>query len=193
MKKAVILHGTDGSPSGIPWQGKLKAYFEAKGYEVFFPQLPGCHRPNLARYDEFLQSAGWDFTDNIMVGHSSGATTLLHLLNQDWFPKVRAAVLVGTFLNERKLEGASWYEPGQFKDLFVESFDPEKLATKADTLYFVHGDNDPYCDYEEARDLCERTGGKFITIPDGGHLNASINDAWLSELTEVLDDNKVLQ
>ncbi|MBL8122085.1 alpha/beta hydrolase [Candidatus Saccharibacteria bacterium] len=191
-RQAVILHGTDGTPTGIVWQGNLKKYFEKNGYQVYFPQLPGCHTPNVALYDEFLQQSGWDFTDNIIVGHSSGATTLLHLLGQDWFPRVRAAVLVGTFLNEAKLQGVSWYEPGQFDGLFVEAFDPKKIAQKAAAFYFVHGNDDPYCDYNEAHELCKTLDGTFISIPGGGHLSASGMKADLTELTDILTRDEVL-
>ena len=187
MKRAVILHGTDGTPTGILWQGQLKEYLESKGYEVYFPQLPGCHAPNVATYDKFLQNSGWDFTDNIVVGYSSGATAVLHLLAQEWFPGVCAAVLVGTFLNESKVKGASWYEPGQFDSLFVDDFDPRKIAEKADKLYFVHGDDDPYCDYDEAREFCEKAGGQFMTIHGGGHLSTSTKKPWLPELKDMLE------
>lgn len=192
QKQAAILHGTDGTPTGIPWQGKLKDFLEKEGYEVYFPQLPDCHTPNLALYDEFLKNSGWNFTDNIVVGHSSGATAVLHLLEQDWFPKIRAAVLVGTFLNETKLQGADWYEPGQFDDLFVETFDPLKIANKAGAYYFIHGDDDPYCDYDEAREFCGRVGGHFISIPDGGHLNAATKENWLPKLTIRLEIDGVI-
>lgn len=182
MKRAVILHGTDGSPDELPWQSWLKRQLESAGYEVYFPQLPDCHTPNLATYDAFLRESGWDFTDNLVIGHSSGATTALHLLGQDWFPQVRATVLVGTFLNERLLEGVSWYQPGQFDQLFVETFGPGKLVSKSGAFYFVHGGNDPYCDHGEAEQLCEQVGGKFITMPGEGHIAKSSGVVEVPEL-----------
>lgn len=183
------MHGTSGSPTGIPWQGMLKQMLEKADYDVYFPQLPDCHTPNLARYDEFLRGSGWDFQNNVIVGHSSGSTALLHLLSQNWFPKIRAAILVGTFLNEKKLHGVDWYRPGQFDNLFVETFDPSRIAKKADAFYFVHGDDDPYCDYDEARELCESVDGMFITIPGGKHLSASGDQSWLSKLTTKLNQD----
>lgn len=186
MKRAVILHGTDGTPTGLPWQGWLQRRLEQAGYEVFFPQLPECHRPDLSVYDAFLQQSGWDFSDNIVIGHSSGATTLLHLLAADWFPKIKAAVLVGTFLNERLLKEVKWYEPGQFDALFIETITPEKIKQGAKAFYFVHGDDDPYCDYAEAKQLCREVDGTFITITGGGHISTSPKFEKLTQLTEVL-------
>lgn len=191
-KRAAILHGTSGDPSKDGWQKALKNELEASDYEVFFPQLPNSRRPDIAAYDRFLRASGWDFSDNIVFGHSSGSTALLHLLGQDWFPKIRCAVLVGTFLNEKKLTGVDWYEPGQFDALFVETFEPRNLKKKADSFYFVHGDDDPYCDYDEAREFCEKLGGTFITVPGGGHLSSSTRGTGLSEMTRVLKAEKVL-
>lgn len=183
MKKAAIFHGTDGSPMELEWQDWLRRQFEASGYKVFFPQLPECHKPNLVVYDKFVQDSGWDFADNVIVGHSSGATTALHLLQQEWFPNVKAAVLVGAFLDERLVKNAPWYEAGQFDNLFVEEFNPELIKRKADKIYFVHGDNDPYCSYDDARELCDKLGGVFITIPGAGHIAKTASIPALPELT----------
>lgn len=191
-KRAVILHGTSGSLTELRWQAWLKRQLEQSGYDVYFPQLPDCDAPNLKTYDRFLKNSGWDFSDNVLIGHSSGATTVLHLLQRDWFPRVRAIVLVGTFLNERLLNAASWYVPGQFDNLFVEKFDTEKIKSKADAFYFVHGDNDPYCDYNEAKKLCDELGGQFITIRGAGHIARTANIAKLPGLAECLRADGIL-
>ena len=192
MKRAVILHGTDGSPTQFAWQGWLKKQLVDSGYEVFFPLLPDNHVPDPLRYDRFLQESGWDFSDNVVIGHSSGTTALLHLLQQDWFPHIRAAVLVGTFLEEKYAKTASWYDPGQFDKLFVEDFQPERIRSGADKCYFVHGDDDPYCDYDLARQLCEQVDGTFITIPGGGHLASSSGIAELPQLVDALKSDSLL-
>lgn len=177
----------------LAWQSRLKQEFESSDYEVFFPQLPDCHTPNLATYDSFLRESGWDFTDNVLVGHSSGATTALHLLQQDWFPRQKAVALVGVFLNEQLVKTASWYEPGQFDELFVEAFEPDQLRRKAGQFYFVHGDDDPYCDYTEAKQLCDKLGGKFITMPGAGHIGSSANVPQLTALERALRQDGVLE
>lgn len=186
LRKASIIHGTDGSPRDIAWQSWLKNELEGKGCKVWFPQLPECHAPNVEVYDQFFTDSEWDFADNLIVGHSSGATATLHLLNRADFPQVKAVVLVATFLNERLLKGVSWYEPGQFKKLFVEEFDVEKIKNKAQKFYFVHGDDDPYCDYEEAKKLCEKLGGTFLTIRGGGHIAKTSGITELPTLIEAL-------
>ncbi|MCA9335677.1 alpha/beta hydrolase [Candidatus Saccharibacteria bacterium] len=191
-RRAALLHGTDGGPNELRWQGWLARQFQESGYDVYFPQLPDSHTPNLKTYDQFLKNSGWDFSDSVLIGHSSGATTTLHLLQQDWFPHVRAVVLVGTFLNERLLSAASWYGQGQFDDLFVEEFDVINIKSKADAFYFVHGDNDPYCDYDEAKVLCAKLGGLFITMPGGGHIAKTANIAQLPGLVKRLKADEIL-
>lgn len=192
MKEAAILHGTNGDPNKKGWQKWLKQELESAGYNVFFPHLPDSYRPDLEKYDAFLRDSGWDFTDNLVIAHSSGTTELLHLLAQDWFPKLRATVLVGTFLNEKKLQGAGWYEPGMFDRLFVEEFDPTAIGQKSGAVYCVHGDDDPYCDYNNARELCEKLHGTFVTVPGGGHLSSSSRADGFPELVATLKKGGLL-
>ncbi len=188
MKRAVLLHGTDGSPDDLwfPW---LRSQLESAGYEVFAPLLPNNHTPNEKTYSNFLKDSNWDFSNNVLIGHSSGATTALNLLSTEWFPKVKATVLVGAFLNERLLQLSSpdWYDTSQFKDLFLEEYDADLLREKSNRFYFVHGSDDPYCDIHDAENLSKDLGGSFITIPNGGHLSAS----WgYTELPQIIDQLK---
>lgn len=185
----MILHGTDGNPvdNWFPW---LKKLLEAKDVETYIPHLPENHTPNRFTYEKFLQESGWDFYDNLLIGHSSGSTTVLNLLQSDWFPKVDTVVMVGTFLNERLLQDIEWYTPGQFDNLFPEKFDIEKIKSKANKFYFLHGDDDPYCDFEDAKKFCEKVGGEFIAIPSGQHLSS--NRTELPELIPALKENGYL-
>lgn len=173
MKRAVLLHGTDGKPSyhWFPW---IKNVLEQNQYEIFAPLLPENHTPNRTVYDKFLRESGWDFQDNLLVGHSSGATTALNLLQSDWFPSVKAVVLVGAFLNEKLTKSVEWYELGQFDNLFPAEFNPELLKQKCQKFYFVHSKDDPYCDYKDAKKLCDQLDGTFIEVKHGGHLS----DGW---------------
>lgn len=180
QKKAVLLHGTDGSPdyNWFPWLSKLLV---DSGINVWTPLLPENHTPNRFKYDEFLKTHGWSFNDNLLVGHSSGATTVLNLLQSDWLPRVDTVVLVGTFLNEKLLRNIDWYEPGQFDNLFPAELDAKKIKSKAKQFYFIHGDDDMYCDVGDAQKLCEQLGGKFTLVPNGKHLSSN-----RTELPEII-------
>lgn len=192
MKRTAILHGTNGDPRKSGWQKWTKSILTQAGYEVFFPHLPDSNEPDLTKYDAFIKQSGWDFGGNVVIAHSSGTSALLHLLGQKWFPPIQAAVLVGTFLNVSKLKGVDWYTPGQFDKLFVENIDIQTVAVKSKSFYFIHGSDDPYCDYNEAKALCKKLNGTFTTVYGGGHLSSSSRADGFPELLNVLKQNKII-
>lgn len=193
MKRVVLLHGTDGSPDELwfPW---LSEQFELEGYKVYAPLLPDNQTPNKQKYESFLKESGWDFSNNIIVGHSSGATTVLNLLTEEWFPSVKAIILVGTFLNEHLLKQVNpdWYDEKQFIDLFKDSYDIGMLKEKCQKYYFVHGDDDPYCSIDDATELCKKLGGKMIIVNNGGHLASSSGILELPQIIEQLEADDIL-
>jgi predicted alpha/beta hydrolase family esterase len=168
IKKVVILHGTDGKPESnwFPW---LKAKLEAGGYEVWVPQLPDCDKPNRQTWGDFLFGSDWDFTDNIVVGHSAGAVEVLNLLMDVRFPHIKLCVLVSAWPGGYP-EGE--WEQGQFDSLFPpEGFNIELIKQNADKLAFVHGDNDPYCPINKTKVLAEQLGVPLMVVPNAGHLS----------------------
>lgn len=171
----------------------MRDQFEKSGYEVWSPKLPDADTPNRDVYWNFLTSQGWDFTGNVIVGHSSGATAALNLLASENFPPIKAAVLAGTFLNERFTKETDWYRPGQFDNLFpTEKFDFSFLKTRAEKFYFVHGDDDPLCSFEDAKIACQELGGSLITVSGGGHLSSRFGVAKLPQLVAELKQDSVL-
>ena len=193
MNRALFLHGTGGSPSDHWWPW-LKRQFEQTDYEVWTPLLPDNERPNAETYWNFLHASGWDFTDAVLVGHSSGATSVLNLLSRPEFPRVSAAVLVGAFLNENLTKGSPDFEDArQFAALFPEEgFNWPVIKEKAQHFYFVHGDDDPYCAYGDAMAAAKELDAELLTIPNGGHLSSSSNVIELPQIVESLRRDNVL-
>lgn len=189
--RAAFFHGTNDGPEAnwYPW---LVQQLESKGYEVFAPLLPNNHKPNRKVYELFLKDSQWDFSDNVLFGHSSGATTILNLLQADWFPRVKACVLVSTFLNEKWTRNADWVEPGQFDNLFLPQYKPRELMRKCQNFYFVHSDDDPFCDIEDAKLLCAELGGTFTTIKNGHHLGSTWGKKEFPELVNILNENNLI-
>ncbi len=190
MKRAVILHGTDGSPAEnwFPW---LKGKLTARGYDVWVPQLPDAHTPNAKKYTEFLLGSGWDFQDNVLVGHSSGGVEILNLLQH--LPRdvrIKTAVLVGAF-TDALADDPAW---AQLKGLFEEPFDYAQIKSKADKFLFVHGSDDPWCDPAQAEQLAQEVGGEFVLIPDGKHFSTSLDPSYAKfpKLVELLDERHLL-
>lgn len=189
MKRAVILHGTDRAPkhNWFPW---LKAQLEAKGYEVWVPALPNNHTPNRHVYNDFLFSHGWDFSSNLVIGHSSGAVSILNLLADERCPKISTAVLVSPWTDSKKANlQAADFSPELFKDLFPEAgFNLSLIKQKAQNFLIIHGDNDPYCPLEQAENLATQLGCDIIKVPNGLHLSQGAGFSELPQLTEALDE-----
>lgn len=171
MKRAVILHGTDGKPESnwFPW---LNAKLEEQGYEVWVPQLPDCDKPNRDTYADFLFSSGWDFTDNIVVGHSSGAVEVLNLLMDTRLPHIRMGVMVSAWAGGLP---KGFDDPATFAHLFPRhGFKYRRMREKADKLAFLHGSDDPYCPVEQAVTLATKLKAPLMLIPNGQHLGANL-------------------
>lgn len=165
MKNALILHGTDGNSqeNWFPW---LQKKLEDLGYQVWTPDLPDAHKPNLQKYNEHI-SKNSDFEINketIIIGHSSGAVAIFGLLAS--LPeqvRVNACYLVGSFKNDLEWDALS--------DLFLVPFNFKKIKKYSKYWYFIHSDNDPYCPLEHAQFLRKQIGGELIVLPGQKHFS----------------------
>ncbi|MDE2079386.1 MAG: alpha/beta hydrolase [Patescibacteria group bacterium] len=185
MKNALLLHGTNASPHSawFPW---LKGELEAHSWNTWVPELPGADAPHAKRYTEFLLSQGWDFNkESVIIGHSSGAVEIFHLLQA--LPegaKIRAAVLIGAFpydlakhkfkvvfrlpftWERLKFQYRVWrYEMRTGKmdvsGMFEEPLDFEKIRSRAEKFIFVHSDDDPFCPLSGAKYLANKLDGEL--------------------------------
>lgn len=169
MKNALILHGTSSSSKGnwFPW---LKEELEEKGYKVFVPDLPNADFPNVIKYNDYIFTH-WNFDkDAIIIGHSSGATAILGIL-QD-LPEgvvMQKAILVGGF--GRSL-GKGWEK---LQGLFERPFSWERIKNNCRQFVFIHSDDDPYVPQEEGKFLEEKLGGELVVLKGQKHF--SINTA----------------
>lgn len=170
-KNALILHGTAGNSqeNWFPW---LKEKLTKRGYQVWVPDLPKADFPDSRRYNKFiLANSSWQFNQHsIIVGHSSGAVSILNLLQQLPPDKtVGACYYVGIFkdnLNWSNLDG-----------LFYQPLDFSKIKSQSRLHYFIHSDNDPYCPLKHAEYLHQRIGGDLIVLPKQKHFSTSTRGA----------------
>src|SRR5579864_4425205 len=142
MKNAIILHGTSNTPDGN-WFRWLERQLRQRRYDVWLPQLPNPEVPNAEKYNNLLLNNEFNFnSETILVGHSSGAVSILNLLQE--LPvgsKIKAAFMVGAF--KGPLDKANRSE------LFPKPFDFEKIKARCGKFVFIHSDNDPYCPLED--------------------------------------------
>lgn len=185
MKQALILHGTDATPEDN-WFSWLKEQLEQSGYKVWLPQLAASDRPNAKIYNQFLLSnQTFEFNEEtIIIGHSSGAVEILHLLqNLPADKKIKAAFLVSAFKDDLGWDALT--------GLFDEPFDFAKIKSMSDKFVFIHSDNDPYVPFEHAEYLTKQVGGELILKPGQGHFNTELSDKYkqFSELLELIKIN----
>ena len=182
--KFLILHGTNGTPNDN-WFMWLKGALIGKGYKVWLPQLPHAENPDPKIYTKFLLS-NKDFKldkETIIIGHSSGAVEILHLL-QNLHAKsiIKAAILVSAFNDDLGWESLS--------ELFKVPFDFITIKKHCSKFIFLHSDDDPYCPMEGAEYLMEQTGGDLITFEGQGHFNTDLSPSYkqFPELLEIIEE-----
>lgn len=168
MKDIIIIHGTKGSPD-INWFQWVKAECEKSGHRVYVPQFPTPDSQNPKEWLKTLKNLAPAITpDTILIGHSIGATFLLHVLEHLKQP-VYKTIFVSVVMAEM---GSPEYDPLIKPFLKIDDFDWLTISNNMGDCYLLHGDNDPYVNQDHSAFLQDQIGGDFIVIPNGGHLNS---------------------
>lgn len=185
MKNALILHGAANNSSGnwFPW---LKQELENKGYKVWVPELPNADHPILKDWlSTVFFNKSWMFDkDSVMIGHSSGATLILRILEK--LPpglKINKAVLVAAPLDKGSIPEIQILK----EDVTRDPFDFEKIKNSCDKFYLIYSDNDQYdCGERHGKVLKEKLKGELIIKPREGHFNLEKGDQY-KQFPEILN------
>ena len=187
-KNIIIFHGTMGSPEGnwVPW---LASEMLERDYEVFIPALPTPDNQNLESWLKAAQRFDMN-EETILIGHSCGATLLLHLLAQ-LKRSLKKAILVSPVTDIINIPdydalNASFIAPHLNADTFSSILHYVKLNNMRLDLFY--GDNDPYVPQKQPETLAKELGIKPHIIKGGGHLNAESGYTEFSELLEFVVD-----
>lgn len=189
MKNVLILHGAANNSSGnwFPW---LKTELKKKGIKVWSPNLPHPNKPVLKEWlDTVFTNKDWEFNDqSIMIGHSSGATLILRILEK--LPlniKIDKAILVAGPLDKGEIEEYQILK----EDITKDPYDFEKIRNSCSKFYLVYSDNDPYdCGQRHGKVLQEKLGGQLIIKKGEGHFNLEKGPQYrqFPELIELVGD-----
>jgi uncharacterized protein len=156
-KKAIIFHGTGGSPD-IIWFPWLDKQLTARGYSVQRPSYPDVNVEPIATFLPKVLSAHDFDQDTVLVGHSGGAALLLAVLEHLQTPVAQSILVAGYSTRPNESE-----EP-----VLQQSYDWDRIAANAGDIYFINSAVDPYgCDAGQGRYLFDRLGGTQIIRNDG--------------------------
>ena len=171
MKKAIILHGTMGSPEGN-WFRWLESEFLERGFEVWVPQLPNPQQPSLAECSDFVQAECPFVIDEntLIVGHSSGSI-LAVVVAQKYNNKIGAIVCVSAFHDN----SLGWDANNK---LFDVQLNCDNVAKNVETRLFLHSDDDPYLPIEQGEFVAKACDGEFLVIPGQGHFNLEKSESY---------------
>ncbi len=177
----IILHGTKGSPAGnwFPW---LKEHCLAKKYNVYIPTLPTPDNQSLKSWEAALhQQTPAIEKETILIGHSLGATMMLHVLEKLKEP-IFKSIFVSPVMDEINIP-----EYDDLNKSFIKTpdFDWLSISNNAGEVTIFHGNNDPYVSKEHAEFLQDQIGGELKIIKNGGHLNAESGYTTFPELLDI--------
>lgn len=148
---------------------------------MWVPLLPENHTPNRQIYNDFLLADGWDFADNIVVGHSSGAVSILNLLMDERCPHIKLGVMVSAWAHGTP----AGMKAEQFSGLFPpDDFDFARIKSKADRLAFLHSRDDPYCPLDQAEHLAKELDASISVMENAGHIGGMFTE--LPELWKII-------
>lgn len=182
MTDVIILHGTMGSPEGnwFPW---LKNELEKQNFNVYVPTFPTPENQSKDSWCAALREQAPIFgKDTILVGHSLGATMLLHILEMVKEP-VKKSIFVSCVIDEI---GNDEYDTLNKSFIKGNQYDWDAISANAGDRWLFHGADDPYVPTWHSDLIHHQIGGEFELIKNGGHLNAESGYLEFPKILEVI-------
>lgn len=181
MKRAILVHGWDGSPDEdwFPWAQKE---FQNRGWEVISPRMPDSESPRIESWLKELNKMAADYDEEtLFIGHSIGCQAIMRFLeNQN--KKAKGAIFV-----------AGWFNLVNLEDEEAEAIAKPWIETPINTIkvrenlgfsIILLGDNDLWVPLAETQSAFEqKLGSKVIVVPNAGHFTS---DDGYTELPDLL-------
>lgn len=187
MKRVFIVHGWDGYPEEgwFPW---LKNELEAKGFEVFVPQLPEADKPRIYNWvPKLAEAVGIPDEETYFVGHSMGCQTIARYLESlSANVKVGGVVFVAGFFKRLKGLEADPEVRKIAKHWLETPLDLAKVKTHLPKSVAIFSDNDPYVTLDNQDDFRNIIGAEIIVEHEKGHFSESTSTKELPIVLEKL-------
>jgi len=187
MKKAIIIHGTEGYPeeNWFPW---LKKELEQRDYKVSVPQFPSPPGvlPKISEWFEVLKDYEID-GDTLLIAHSLGGLFALRVLEKLDHP-VKAAFFAGASVGVKPIK----FYDGDLAFSGGFDFDWDKIRNNAGHFVVFHSDDDPYVSLANGEKLSEELGVKLNFVPNAGHFNATAGYTEFPDLLKTIIDKEYM-
>lgn len=171
MKNAIILHGLGGKPEDY-WFPYVKSELEKIEYSVWVPVLP--ERDGLCLEDvvPFILEKGTMTHETVLIGHSSGASLILAVLEK--VPvRIQQAILVSGYL---RIENAQSNKSVKGSE---DDYDWDRIQSNASQFVTINSANDPWgCNDVQGRKIFNHVGGVFVINNEGHMGSASSNQPY---------------
>ncbi|MBI1326320.1 MAG: GNAT family N-acetyltransferase [Alphaproteobacteria bacterium] len=173
-----IIHGTRGSPN-INWFPWAREVFTQAGHTVHIPAMPTPENQTAQNWLEVYNTLP---PADILIGHSIGATFLLHVLQHAKSP-VKKSIFVAPVMGDidfpeyDALNKSFWDFP----------FDWAHIKAMAGDITILHGDNDPYAPLTHPQKLRDLVEGDYSIIKDGEHLNGEAGFTEFPMLADIIN------
>lgn len=158
--RVVLLHGNGNSHGTDNWFPYIKSALEELGIECVAPDLPDNVLARKKYWFPFFTNALKLNSDDIVIGHSSGALAILKYAEDH---KIGASILVGTYYTDLG------YEDERTSGYFDTPWNWGKIrANQKWTAIFASAD-DPYIPIAEPRFIRNKLGSEYIEFTNQGH------------------------
>lgn len=187
MKNLLVLHGSYSDPSKN-WYQYIGRKAKEMGYRVTIPKLEHIDKLNLEETYASLLKNNYIDTETTLLGHSSGATYILGILQR--LPKelvVQKALLVACFVDANLTKELFQEVPKiHYQKLFPSKWNWKKIRKNCARFIIVQSSDDPYVQMRHAKILKEKLGGKLVIIPKGRHFSVNSGGERFKEFPELL-------
>lgn len=185
-KRLFIAHGWGGHPEErwFPW---LKKELEARGFEVFIPQLPDAGSPRIGPWVSALAAVVSEADEQTyFVGHSMGCQAIARYLES--LPqgiKVGGAVFVAGFF--KRLAGLEDDEEVReiVRHWLETPLDLMNVKTHLTESVAIFSDDDPYVPLDNQDDFRDKLGSEIVIEHGRGHFSGARDG--VTELPIVLE------
>lgn len=182
MKRVIIVHQWGGSPESdfYPW---LKSKLEKKGFNVLVPVMPNPVAPDIESWVKTLTETVGNLDENtILVGHSVGCQTILRYLARTQ-GKASGIILVAPWLVLSEIVMNDEDQMKIAKQWLTNLPDNTKIVARAEKMFALFSDNDPYVPIENSK-LLKEYGFTSEIIENRFHFDA---ESGITEVPEVLE------